>query len=344
MNDLDPALRSLARALTDSAPPPPPFPSDTAKGKSHGRRSILHFAAAAAAAAAIVGVTGTAMFVSRDNPEDIVTSVGDHPTTQSYLCDANPAIRVLVPGATNGPTVGPAPGTAPVGDEQRAIHWTGTEGTVELRWPARQPPLYNDGTAVTSTLAASELISAERTEIDAHPVQDRDDPGTMFDPDVIIERPQPGTPRPVAPCDLLELTVITDDGHWRSGLRAVGSDGDLEAAYELVNLQPRIIERRPVGVAPDTAIRCQGSDRFGTPPNRTGGPDRSLSGPQPADVLMRYLATTPTAQQSGYVEMTEPDGSLTYGVDPSGDGWTTLVFVARDGDNWYLDGWTASGC
>lgn len=64
MSDLDPALRSLARALTESAPPPPPFPSDTAKRVSHGRRSIFHFAAAAAAAVAIVGVAGTAMFVS----------------------------------------------------------------------------------------------------------------------------------------------------------------------------------------------------------------------------------------------------------------------------------------
>jgi hypothetical protein len=69
-----------------------------------------------------------------------------------------------------------------------------------------------------------------------------------------------------------------------------------------------------------------------------------MRGARPADVLLKYLAATPAAPPSGYVEMTEPDGSITYGASPSGDGWTTLLRVIRDADGWHVAAWTASGC
>jgi hypothetical protein len=239
--------------------------------------------------------------------------------------------------------VGTAPSTPPLGGGQRAIHWTTPEGTVELRWPGRAQPIYADGSAIISTLSAGESLSAGRAEIDVAPAPDATDPATGFDADVVVESREPA-PAPTAPCDLLELTVVTKDGRWHSGLRARASNGESGQPAERVDLQPRIIERRSVDDAPRAAIRCQGSDQYGTPPNRTGGTDRSISGPQPADVLLGYLAAHPGAPTSGYIEMAEPDGSITYGVDASRIGWTTLVFLARDGDNWYLEGWTASGC
>lgn len=342
MNDLDTELRSVARALVDGAPPPPPFPNEPLRsGRQPVQRLIV-----AAVAVALTGVVGTAIVVGRDNPTDIVASDGDEPAGSSavtpYRCDAEPALRFTVPRATGGPTDGQAPRTPPLANGQRAIHWSTADGGVEVRWPGRTQPTYNDGTAVVSTLTAGESVSPGRAEIDVAP-PNVSDPAVRFEPDVIVESPD-AEAAPPSPCDLLELTVVTKDGRWHSGLRAIASTGEFGQPAERVDLQPRIIERRPVDVAPHAAIRCQGSDQNGTPPNRTGGADRSISGPHPADVLLGYLAATPGAPPSGYIEMAEPDGSITYGVDPSGIGWTTLVFIGRDGDSWYLEGWTSSGC
>lgn len=343
MNDLDTELRSVARALVDGGPQPPPFPNESLRST----KPLVRRIAVAAAAAALIGVVAGAIIVGRDNPTNIVASEGDEPsptsTVPSYRCGVEPALRVTVPAATSGPTDGPALRTAPLVDGQRAIHWSTADGTVELRWPARTQPIYDDGNAVISTLTAGESVSPGRAEIDVSPPPNATDPATRFDPDVIVEA-RDADPTPSAPCDLLELTVITRDGRWQSGLRATASNGEFGQPAERVDLQPRILERRSIDIAPDAAIRCQGSDQNGTPPNRTGGADRSITGLQPADVLLGYLAATPGAPTSGYIEMTEPDGSITYGVDPSGIGWTTLVFLGRDGDSWYLEGWTASGC
>jgi hypothetical protein len=69
-----------------------------------------------------------------------------------------------------------------------------------------------------------------------------------------------------------------------------------------------------------------------------------MRGPEPADVLLRFVAAMPGTIPSGYVELAEPDGSITYAVDASGIGWTTILSVVRDADGWYLEGWTSSGC
>ena len=111
-----------------------------------------------------------------------------------------------------------------------------------------------------------------------------------------------------------------------------------------MTLLPTIVERRTVDAAPRAAIPCQGSDQNGTPPNRSGGSDPSIRGERPADVLLEYLDRNATAMPAGYVEMVDPAGTITYGVDASNDGWTTLLFVERDEHGWYLGGWTASGC
>lgn len=346
MNDLDTALRSVANALVEGAPPPPPFPNGSGEPLTPNRPPMLRFVLAAGAA--IVVVTSAAAVIGRDNPTRVAATQGDRPIQShapaSYLCESDPAIRVTVPGATAGPTEGAGPRTAPLVDGQRAVHWMTAEGIVDLRWPARTQPIYDDGNAVTSTLHGGESVSEGRSEIDVAPAPNATDPSRVFDPDVILEAREPATPEPTAPCDLLELTVATSEGRWHSGLRALPSNGEFGMPAERVDLQPRIVERRSVDIAPNAAIRCQGSDQYGTPPNRAGGLDRSIGGTAPADVLLGYLAATPGAPTSGYVEMAETDGSITYGVDASGIGWTTLLLAVRDGDNWYLDGWTASGC
>ena len=348
MNDLDNELRSVARALVDGAPAPPPFPSASVNALPSTRHLARRFAVAAAGVGALVAIAGAVLVIASDDATRVVASHGDDTTrpsaTRSYACGPEPALRVTVPAAIGGPTDGPAPGTPPLRERQRAIHWTTADGSVELRWPGRTQPLYDDGAAVISTLAAGESVSAGRSEIDVAPAPTATDPATTFDPDVVVESREAAASAPTAPCDLLELTVVTKDGRWHGGLRALVSNGEFGMPAERVDLQPRIIERRSVAAAPHVAIRCQGSDQYGTPPNRTGGADRSKHGPQPADVLLGYLAAMPGAPPSGYVEMVEPDGSITYGADLSGIGWTTLVFLARDGDSWYLEGWTSSGC
>ena len=348
MNDLETELRAVARALVADAPPPPPFATlaGTTSASMPRRPDRRVAVVAAVLVLVLVGAAGAAILLGRDDPARVVASVRDEagqPTAAPHRCDGDPALRVTVPDARRGATDGPAPGNPPLAAGQRAIHWSTAEGFVELRWPGRTQSIYDDGASVISTLVASESVSAGRSEIDVHPAPNATDPATTFDPDVIVER-DAASPSPTAPCDLLELTVATNDGRWHAGLRPLPFDGELRQPAERVDLQPRIIERRAVDVAPRAAISCQGSDQHGTPPNRAGGADRSISGDTPADVLLGYLAANPGAPPSGYIEMAEPDGSITYAVDPSGIGWTTLVFAARGGDVWYLEGWMASGC
>jgi hypothetical protein len=340
MNDLDETLRSVARALVEDAPPPPAFDSASVAAVSpRGSARPLIWAAVA------IVVSGAAVVsVAHTRHEAVPVNAADGPRdSHSNACGADPAVRVTVPGSTGGPTPGAAPGQRRLQPGQRAEYWSLADGVVELRWPAAPPRVYDDGTTPVSTLFVSEAIVGGRDQIDVHSPRDMSDP-TVAEPDVIVERAEEGVAEPTESCRTLELTIENAQGLWFGGLRSTAADEQRETPVEFVDLRPLVISRQSVDNAPDTAITCEGSDRNGTPPNRSGGRDAAITGPQPVDVLQQYLANTPGAPPRGYVEMTEPSGSITYAVDASGTGWTTLVFVARAGDRWYLDGWNSSGC
>ena len=335
-----------------SAPRPGPAANDRARA---GGRWMIP-----AAAVALVAAAAGVAFVAHQAEDTVVSSQrdpdpGGEPATtdppsnpgSAFTCGAELPVQVTVTGATTGPRAGPAPGSGPAADGQLVQHWLRPGGALEMRWPAPVPALY----AVDEfTDRAPEAMSLGQTRgqvaIDfepsaaSHPTSTQD----AFQPDLIVDLP-PGQDHVGdfgAPCDVVEIATVTSSGRESTGLRVAGAG--IASAYNLVDLQPRIVERRPVDAAPDAAIPCEGADQNGTPPNKSGGPDLTTRGAAPADVLLAYLAATPTASPSGYVEMTAPDGSITYGVDALGEGWTTLLFLTQDADGWYLAGWTASGC
>ena len=342
-DDIRAALQYRARRAPTREPRA--TPTTVAGGRRTGAPVVVGLAVAS------IAFVGTVVAANVDRDPRVIASApplgegrGRGDKTGPYTCAAQPPLDIGVPGASDGALIGTAPGARVAEPGQRVVHWTTTVGSVEVRWPATPPPLYGD-TSRLSTLHASEMATPTQTAIDVDPPrQDLNRPPTQAD---VVIRTAASTRIADPPCDLLELTVVTGDGRWVTGLKATPpstAPPGSQLPYEVVDLQPRIIERRAVSSAPRTAVRCQGSDQFGTPPNRSGGPDLSLRSLQPSDVLVGYLSTRPGAPARGYVEMTEPDGSITYGVDPSGIGWTTLVFVARDHEGWYLKGWTASGC
>lgn len=344
MPDLDTRLRTLVRDLVADAPPPPPFPMGVGVSelRSARRRLVGAVAVAAAVGVVVLGVVALwPLWPEKRITSGVVASGGDV-AVQAHTCGTQFPLELEVRGTTSSMLSGPAPGRPPAGDGQLVRHWLRPDGSVELRWPATPAPLYGEGVPPVATAVVGEVVAPGRSEIDVRR-RGSEVPASpdAFEPDVVVARSARGLPVS-APCDVLELTVATADGEWRSGLRPTA--GDASSPYERVDLQPRILERRAVDAAPATAVRCQGADRSGTPPNRSGGPDRTMRGAEPADVLLRFVAAMPGSIPSGYVELAEPDGSITYAVDASGIGWTTILSVARDADGWYLEGWNSSGC
>jgi hypothetical protein len=329
MADFDDDLRSVARMLVADAPPPPPLSAVEAVGSGPvWRRPAAVLAVAAASAAVIAG----AVWVTRDSPRqaEVRTAAGGRTPEVQDACTGPLPFAVEVPGAGDA-VEGPAPGAAEPAAGQVVRHWLRPEGPVEVRWPAAPQRVYGEGAATGPV--AGESIRPDATVIDVAP-------STGSTADAVIRRADAA--QVAEGCEVLQLSVTTSAGTWVSGLRRPTNGS--QAVYEPVDLQPRIVDRRDVGVAPRQAVPCRGSDANGTPPNRAGGAQPELRGAEPADALLAFLAANPGSPQSGYVEMRAPDGSITYGADPSGGGWTTLVHVRSGSGGWHVAATHMSGC
>jgi len=339
MPDLDQQLRAVARDLVAGAPAPPPLPAPVAPVPGHPR-----YRRALVAAAVVALVASVAVAVQGRAPETEVSTEPGTTTPPSTVAAPPPAplcgsalpFRVTVEGAADEAVPGPPPGEEPAEPGQLVVHWTGDVGAVEVRWPGRPQPLYAEGPVEEPFIGSGRSVSAGRTEFNFV----RPGTGPDFTGDVTLDEVGAFGP---APCDLIQLTVRSPIGVSRTGLRpAPESIGGLD----LVNLSPRIRERRQ-GAGPLTAITCHVPPGSGMtpPPNRTSGPDATIRGDQPADVLLAWLATNPRVMPSGWVEFAQPDGTVTYAVeDPLAPGWVSILFVVPAGGGWQFGGSTGSGC
>ncbi|MDQ3757184.1 MAG: hypothetical protein M3394_04985 [Actinomycetota bacterium] len=337
MTDLDNELRTVARMLVADAPPPPPLSAiESVTMAPAWRRPSVVLAAAAAGAVAVAAV----VLLPADSPRpSAVAAAGDKAKESTAACAGPLPFALEVPDATGGPVEGPAPGAAEPAAGQLVRHWPRAEGAVEVRWPATPQPLYGDG-AVTPP-SVGQAMRPGSTAIDvAPPSAIADLPPSSTTADVVVT-PGDAAP-PAAGCEVVQLSVTTAAGTWVSGLRKPTNGS--QSVYEPVDLQPRIVEKRDVSSAPRDAVTCRGADRNGTPPNRVGGARPEWRGAEPADALLAFLAANPTSPPSGYVEMRASDGSVTYGADPSGTGWTTLVNVRSGPEGWYVAATSMSGC
>jgi hypothetical protein len=93
-------------------------------------------------------------------------------------------------------------------------------------------------------------------------------------------------------------------------------------------------------------VPCQSPAGVDRPAN-VGGSGPGGAHPTPVEALQAFLAAPghETLARSGYVELVEPDGTVTYGAPlDGGDGYVTLVSVAPADAGWVVEGWRASGC
>lgn len=315
-------------------------------------RHPLRWLAAAAAVVVAVGVT-VAVWSDGDDDRDVVTAAGtdepdepDEPVASTAMtaapvpptCDTTLPGDFTVNGTTGGPIVGPAPGQPPADPGQLVLHWLRADGPVEARWPAPAQPLYGEAVPFVPGIGMS-MTGHEGGPTVLH-FGGGDPDEVIVDPmtqgDVIVDALVPQA----APCDAIQFTSPTDQ--FTLVIEPAGSEFPLGTD----DRHPMIVELRPVDVEPTEALECSGADANGTPPNRYGGPDPTVTGAEPSDVLRQYLAGQPFSVQSGYVELQEADGSITYAVAPyDAPGWTSIIHVDQDeAGNWYLAGWTSSGC
>ncbi|HEX7165757.1 MAG TPA: hypothetical protein VF230_02135 [Acidimicrobiales bacterium] len=307
------------------------------------RRSVAIAAVGIAAGSAIVVATATTLAPDGDTADRAaVTATSPSTTAVPFDCGTALPIALRVPSATRGPIDGPAPGAPPASEGQLVTHWLRADGPVELRWPASPPLPFGPKTSSASVVDAMTASSPDHMEIDVMRTPAPGEMATWTGADVVVDRVPAPVATPPLQCDVMQLTIVTTDGQWLAGLRVTPPEQGMPV--ETVDLQPTVVERRAVDTAPDVAVRCEGDGRSARPPNRSRGPEPSVRGDEPVDVLTQYIARTPGTARSGYIEMTEPDGSITYASD-SGRGWSVLVFVGRDAaGGWSLQGSNTSGC
>jgi hypothetical protein len=337
-DELDRELRRVALALLDSAPPPPPFPSDVepyVDGPWRGRRIAAGMAAVATVAAmALVAVglstrgsTSDRSTVAAGQPAPTSTPAAT-PTTIPTTCGDQPPKPIAVPEGFAGPVAGPI-SAAPHPPEpgQLVMHWTSGLGGIELRWPldptvpnpfAPQPgtdgPVRSPATSSAGIFGARPAAAGQTVRYMAV--------GT-------------GIASPEA-CRALQLGVFDPDPARVESVMAVFS----RAPY--VSDVPLVTESR-AGHAPPSVIPCNVPAGITQQPSRTGEGDGSTY-PTPTDALSAFLRGQPSLLPRGYVEIRLPDGSLAYGAQVREGTFVTVVEVASTQAGWRVARWEASGC
>ncbi len=112
------------------------------------------------------------------------------------------------------------------------------------------------------------------------------------------------------------------------------------------NLRPLITEQRQVDQAPSRVAPCDGGSADGSIPfTESHETDDETSYATSAEVLQSFFARHETFSDGDWVEMIEPDGSITYGLGPGNpDAWIALISITQEPSGWKLKGWLASGC
>lgn len=301
--------------------------------------------AAGAAAAIVIGALALAVATGDDESGVTTASTGEPSATPPVqgsdpaplTCGTDIPATIEVPGAVGGPVPGPSPSaTDSVDPGQLVVHWTRPGATVEVRWPASDPPVY-DLDAPTSSGGASATRSATEVEIFAQGSDPADPPPSVRPTaDVIIDIS--GRVPPSDACSTLDVR-INADSIVRTGINLAHLD-------QSVDLTALITAKHAVDAPPDAPVECNAPAGMDVPPNRSGsGPYQAQ--PSPAEALAQFLATPDGASLStgGYTELVEADGTITYAVPlEAGAGYVMLISVVPSDEGWVVETWQASGC
>jgi hypothetical protein len=262
-------------------------------------------------------------------------------------CGFQLPFSVELPDDFDGPVDGPSPDSDPLEHGQLGVHWTGRQGSVEIRWPTDIAYRGDDVEATGTPENVSFILF-----------------GTSEGPQVFGDNPH-GFPDVDSgtlegdwaenDCHVAQLIVYGPEGEPAGSVLVVG---DPQADPSVLRLAPTlsrpgqselVVESRTVDVVPDV-IPCQGTP---DEPTLSGTIAEPIVYPTAAEALRAYVETRDRWPNVGYFEFIEPDGTITYGrpfePDPMtaptpDDGLVIAVSVVPRGDGWAVDAWESSGC
>ncbi|MEX1005449.1 MAG: hypothetical protein WD156_08775 [Acidimicrobiia bacterium] len=264
-----------------------------------------------------------------------------------FICGGDLPVSVELPDDFDGPTTGASPQAAePLEDGQLGVHWTGRDGSVEIRWPtdlgyrgADVGPMGTPGN-VSFVLFGTDGPGVFADNPHGFPDSEQD----SLESDWVAND-----------CHVAQLTVYGPAGSTDASVDTVFGPASEPSVLRLAPTLPRlgenqlVIETRTVEVPPEVVV-CQAPSEEPTISETIADP---VVHPTPTEALQAYVETVDRWPNLGYFEFVEPDGTITYGkafepdpmtVPTPDDGLVIAVSVVPMGDGWAVDGWESSGC
>ena len=297
--------------------------------------------------------TATTVFersTTTESPHKVTTI----PTASA--CGSELPFATVLPADFTGPTAGPSPDSPHPAEEGQGLwHWTGRGGSVEMRWPANIEYTESVEWGVNSMGSDTDevmFVALEGSELDGVPQLEANAtlPTDLMD----------------GPCDAVQLSVFAS-GEDGSGAELLGASFGITGPEDVKSLilypnlpRPRdlnlIVDSLSVETVPDV-LECSGGPEaagFEVPPIETETITDRVVFSTPVGALEGLLggAAAETWPKTGYFELHEPDGSITYGnpiddmsADPRPEnGLVVSVSVVQQEDGWAVDSWSTSGC
>lgn len=280
------------------------------------------------------------------------TSLGDTAATTIapapvYICNGELPVPVELPEDFDGPMSGASPqASEPLEDGQLALHWTGRDGSVEIRWPTDLT--YRDADVEPTGTPANVSFIVFGT---GGPEVFGDNPHGFPDSELVSSE----SDWIANDCHVAQLTVFGPAGSTAASVEIVSGPESESSVLRLAPTLARpgenqlVIGTQTVEVLPEV-VACQGSSDETTLSDTISDP---VAYPTPTEALEAYVETVDRWPNGGYFEFLEPDGTITYGMpfeaDPMvaptpDDGLVIAVSVVPVGDGWAVDAWESSGC
>lgn len=304
-------------------------------------------------------IAAVASTSTTSTPAETTTSVADTTTTATVLpsCGSELPFTTILPEDFQGPFPGPSPDASnPAEAGQTLMHWTGRGGSVELRWPANLE--YTEGKQWGAPPNSPDTDLVAFVTIEDLTIDGVEHPNSIVSYGVLPTDVMEG------PCDAVQMSVFgpdRDDGR----ITLVGASFGLEDPERpnTLVLYPELPRPRDLELVVDSlsvdevpeVLECSGGSEaagFEVPPIKSETISDPQPFPTPVEALEALLASMEGWPKTGYFELHEPDGSITYGnplddmsLDPRPEnGLVISISVIESEGTWKVDAWSSSGC
>ncbi len=284
-------------------------------------------------------------------PDTTTSSSASATAAAAYTCGPELPYTVALPEDFAGPASGASPHSPdPVESGQLVLHWTGRDGSVEIRWPTNAE--FTDGAEWGANPVWSGPDSEFALFITPAPSNEgRSEKMMMFE--LLPTDLMSGL------CDASQLVVYgpaqLDGARPRRGA-GTGTNDDADLIIYPNLPRPRdtqlIMDTVEIDQAPPVVL-CTGGEGAGPPNKKMNTPNGPIYD-TPAEALEALLAADAAEfwPKTGFFELVASDGSIIYG-NPLDDnslnprpknGLVVAVSVIQVDSGWTVDGWETSGC